>query len=138
MEPISIIVNALVAGASAALKETASEAIKGTYQRLKALVIQHWKSRSEADTQTKEIEAKIEAKLFFENLEHDPASFQKPLANKLNEIMPEPEAALIDQAQQLEKLLKEAGYFPGVNIITVGNNNKNTQIGNCNTITINK
>ncbi len=53
MEPISMLVGALVAGASSALKDTANQAVKDTYQGLKNLVIEHWKS--DIDTQANEI-----------------------------------------------------------------------------------
>lgn len=129
MEPISIIVGALVAGASTALKETANQSVKDAYQGLKSLVIQHWKSRIETSDQTKENEAKE----FLVNLENDPAGFQNSLKSKLNEIMPQPEVVLIDQAKQLEQLLNKLGYDTEQYNVSIGNDNKGIQIGNDNT-----
>lgn len=126
MEPISILVGALVAGASPAVKDIANQAIKDTYQGLKALVIEHWKSGT--DTQAN----KIEAKMFLDNLENDPEGFKKPLERKLNEIMLEPDTALIERAQQLEKLLKEAGFISGKYSVKMGDNSQGVQIGSGN------
>ncbi len=128
-----MIVGALVAGASTALKDTASQAVKDSYQGLKTLVIQHWKAKAKDDAK-----AEDRAKMLFDELERNPEVYEKPLESKLNEIIPKPETALIKQAQQLKKLLKEAGYSPGIDIINVGDNNNNIQIGNKNTITTNK
>lgn len=128
MEPISMIVGALVAGASTALKDTASQAVKDAYQGLKNLLIQHWKSKTEEDTKTKEIEAKV----FIDNLESDPAGFKKPMEKKLNEIMPEPDTALIERAQQLEKILEESGHSVGKYAVKIGDNSQDVQIGDRN------
>lgn len=128
MEPASMIVGALVAGASAALKDTASQAVQDSYQGLKTLVIRYWKSRTELDAQANEIEAKV----FLNNLESDLTGFQKPLEKKLNEIMPEPEPEIIQQAQQLRKLLEEAEQSPGKYRVYMGDNSQGVQIGNKN------
>lgn len=46
MDPISIIVGAVVAGASAALKDTASAAIEDAYAGLKQLIIERYRGSS--------------------------------------------------------------------------------------------
>lgn len=128
MEPISMIVGALVAGASTAIKDTASQAVKDAYQGLKDLLIQHWISKKEEDAKAKEIEAKV----FIDNLESDPAGFKKPLEKKLSEIMPIPDEALIEKAQKFDELLKQAGLSTGYNV-SMGNNNQGIQTGDGNT-----
>lgn len=128
-----MIVGALVAGASTALKDTESQAVKDAYQGLKTMVIQHWKAKAKDDTK-----AEDRARMLFDELEHNPEVYKNPLEIKLNEIIPKPETALIKQAQQLEKLLNEARYSPRGDTINVGDNNNNVQIGNKNTITTNK
>lgn len=130
MDPISLIVGALVAGASSALKDTTNQMVKDAYQALKCLVIQHWKSKMKDDVKTED-----KVGMLFEELERDPESFKKPLERKLNEIMPHPDTTLINQAQKLEKLLKEAGYFPGKYAVATGSNNQGVQIGDDNTQT---
>ena len=42
MEPIATIVQALIAGAGAVSKETASDAVKNAYHELKADVVRNW------------------------------------------------------------------------------------------------
>lgn len=127
MEPISIIVGALVAGASSALKDTASQAIKDAYQGLKYLVIEHWKSNIKDD-----VIAQSRAEMLLEELESDPEVFKKPLEKKLKEIIPEPETALIEQAQQLCNLLKnEENSYSKYNV-TMGDHNQGIQVGDSN------
>jgi NADH pyrophosphatase NudC (nudix superfamily) len=127
MEPISMIVGALVAGASAALKDTASQVVKDAYQGLKTLLVRYWKSTAEGNEQAKETEAKV----LLNNLEEDPENFKLPLEKKLAKIMPEPNIALVDQAQQLHKLLDEAGFSAGKYTVTISNS-QGVQVGDHN------
>ncbi len=75
--------------------------------------------------------------MFLDNLESDPEGFKKPLESKLNKIMLEPDTALIERAQQLEKLLKEAGFISKNYYVKLGDSNQGVQIGNSNTQTNN-
>ena len=124
MEPISMIVGALVAGATAALKDTASQAVKDSYQGLKAMVMHYWEKMAEGD----EHENKVEAKIMLNNLEDDPDISQALVEKKLTKVIPQPEKDLIDQAQQLFKLLDEAGFNQGKYNVTV-NNSQGVQVG---------
>lgn len=127
MEPISLIVGALVVGASEALKDTASQAVQDSYQGLKAAVMHYWKIMKEGDEQDNENEAKI----LLDNLEEDPDTFQIPLEKKLTKVIPEPEKDLIEQAQQLYKLLDEVGFNQGkYNVIL--NSSQGVQVGDKN------
>lgn len=128
MEPISMIVGALAVGASEALKDTASQAVQDAYQGLKSVVMHYWKTMKEGDEQDNENEAKI----LLDNLEEDPDTFQIPLEKKLAKVIPEPEKDLIEQAQQLYKLLDEAGFNQGKYSVTV-NNSQGVQVGDKNT-----
>ncbi len=127
MEPISILVSALVAGASSALKDTASQAIKDTYQGLKSLVIENWKSNTKDD-----VKAQSRVEILLEELENDPEVFKKPLEKKLKEIMPEPDAALIEQAKRLDKLLKDELNSSEKFNVSMGDHNQGIQIGDGN------
>ena len=127
MEPISMIVGALVAGATAALKDTASQAVKDSYQGLKAMVMHYWEKMAEGD----EHENKVEAKIMLNNLEDDPDISQALVEKKLTKVIPQPEKDLIDQAQQLFKLLDEAGFNQGKYNVTV-NNSQGVQVGDHN------
>jgi hypothetical protein len=51
MDPISLIVTALVAGASAALKDTTSSIVKDAYAGLKALVMRRFSGNPKAESQ---------------------------------------------------------------------------------------
>lgn len=106
MDPVSMIVEALVAGASSALKDTAGKGVKEAYEGLKALLVKYWKSTDGGNEQEKETEAKV----LLKNLKEDPENFQRPLENKLTQIMPDPPLDLIEKAQQLHKLLDEVGF----------------------------
>lgn len=123
-----MIVGALISGASSALKDTTSQIIKDSYEGLKSLVIKNWKSKTETDVQANEIEAKI----FLDNLESDPESFGKPLEKKLHEIMPQPDATLIEQAEKLEKLLNKADIISKNFRVKMQDNNQGLQIGDHN------
>jgi|SRR5580698_1924995 hypothetical protein len=56
MDPISLIVSALSAGAVAALKDTAGTAVKDGYLGLKALVLRHFHGNTEAQSQLAAVE----------------------------------------------------------------------------------
>jgi hypothetical protein len=57
IEPLNLIVTAVASGASAALKDSAGEAIKGAYQALKRLVRRRLDGRGVAETALDEYEA---------------------------------------------------------------------------------
>lgn len=127
MEPISMVVGALVAGASSALKDTASQAVKDSYQGLKVLVIRQWNSMHQDNEKAKE----TEAKKFFDSLEDNPEQFKAPLEEKLSQIMPEPNITLIEQARQLYKLLGETRDDPRTFGATISNS-QGVQVGDQN------
>jgi hypothetical protein len=56
MDPISLILAALVAGASAAVKETAGDAIKNGYNVLKALIVRRFKDEPDAQGEVDAVE----------------------------------------------------------------------------------
>jgi hypothetical protein len=56
MDPISLIVSALSAGAIAALKDTAGTAVKDGYAGLKALVLRRFHGNSDAQSQLAAVE----------------------------------------------------------------------------------
>ncbi len=122
MEPISLIVGALVMGASEALKETASQAVQDSYQGLKSLVVEHWRSsKSEG-----------EANILLEQLENDPETFQTPVEKTMQKIMPEPDPVLLEKAQALYKLIDETGFNARKYEVTVSKS-QGVQVGDNNT-----
>jgi hypothetical protein len=61
MDPISLIIAALAAGASAGLKDTAGDAVKDGYSALKALVLRRFKDDRDAEAQVEAVERDPEA-----------------------------------------------------------------------------
>ena len=101
MDPLSLIVAALTAGAAAAAKDTAGAAIKDGYQELKAL-LQRKLAGNQAATVVLEEHAK------------DPDTFDAPLRKKLAE-------AAIDQDPEIrhaaQTLLEQAKAVPGATTV---------------------
>jgi hypothetical protein len=60
MDPITLILSSLAAGAAAAAKDTASTAVKDAYQALKSLVQHHFSGKSEAEVALANYEKKPE------------------------------------------------------------------------------
>jgi hypothetical protein len=89
MEPISLILAALVAGTA----ETASSLVKDTYEGLKTLI-----KRKFADNSA--------AKLVLEEHEKDPETYEIPLKKKLIEADIDQDEQIIKKAQELLTTLK--------------------------------
>ena len=90
MDPLTLIVTAVVAGAAAAAKETAGDAIKDAYMGLKALIQRKFAGKPEAETVLKEHES-------------DPETWNAPLKKKLNEVRAPEDDAILKAAQDLLK-----------------------------------
>jgi hypothetical protein len=93
MDPLSVIVAALVAGAAAAAKDTAGAAIKDSYQGLKGLI-------------QKQLAGCPAAAVVLEEHEKDPATYEAPLKKKLAEAAADQDAAILQAARTL---LDQAG-----------------------------
>jgi hypothetical protein len=86
MDPISLILAALAAGASAALKDTAGDAIKDAYAGLKALIKRRLTGDGAAEAKLEEIEQQPDA---------DPSALRPHL-----------EAAAADRDEELVRLAR--------------------------------
>ncbi|MEH1795632.1 hypothetical protein [Nostoc sp.] len=120
MEPISIIIAALGAGAIAATKDTAGTAVKDAYQGLKTLI-------------KKKFESEPKAQMVLEEHETDPETYEAPLKKKLPEAGVDRDAEIIKAAQELLKQEKPEESVAGkyntvfqgeVKGIQVGDRNK--------------
>jgi hypothetical protein len=100
MDPITLIVAALAAGAAAGLKDTASSAVADAYASLKALV-------------SKRVANRPSAELALVKHETAPEIWQAPLAAELTEAGAGDEPGLVAAAQTLMRLLDEAGTRAG-------------------------
>jgi hypothetical protein len=100
MDPVTLIVTALVAGAAAGLKDTASSAIKDAYNGLKGLV-------------RRKLAPRPGGELVLDRHEQDPQVWDKPLAQELTEAGAGDDPALVTAAQALMQLVDAAGSAAG-------------------------
>lgn len=107
MDPVSLIVSALTAGATAALKETASQAAKDAYAKLKTLVQRHFTGKPEAETALVQHEKK-------------PEVWEAPLKDALVETGTDRDEAVLQAAEILLRLVQPQ---------QVGTGKYNVQIG---------
>lgn len=100
MDPLSLIVAALTAGAAAAAKDTAGAAIRDGYQGLKALI----KKRLAGDPA---------AAMVLQEHEKDPDTYDAPLRKKLAAAAMEQDEQILQAARQvLEQATPSAGAAP--------------------------
>jgi hypothetical protein len=121
MDPITLIVTALAAGAASALQDGASAAVKDAYARLKALVSKRFADRPKGE-------------LVLAEHETAPQTWQAPLAAELSVVGAESDADLAAAAQALMSLVDEAGARSGKYVVAV-RDSQGVQIGDHNTQT---
>ncbi|MFI5707645.1 hypothetical protein [Kribbella sp. NPDC051620] len=100
MEPVTLILTALAAGAAKGAGESASAAVKDAYNGLKRLVSSRFAGKPSAEI------ALVEH-------ENDPETWEAPLAKELRTSHADTDNRVIIAAQQLLKLLDEAGTQAG-------------------------
>jgi hypothetical protein len=100
MEPVTLILGALAAGALAGVKEGATGAVKDAYTGLKRLVTARFSGRPAAELVLAEHAA-------------DPDTWQAPLAKALAETGTDKDPAVLAAARQLMELLDQAGARTG-------------------------
>ena len=105
MDPLSLIVAALTAGAAAAAKDTAGAAIKDGYQGLKALIL-------------RKLAGIPAATVVLEEHEKDPDLYDAPLKKKLEAAAADQDAAILQAAQAL---LEQAGAQPATGPVITQN-----------------
>lgn len=93
MDPVSLIETALITGAAASAKDTASQAIKDAYNSLKTLL-----SRLFAD--------KPKAQIILEEHATDPETYEKPLKKFLTEAHAAQNSELLAAAKQVMTLVQ--------------------------------
>ncbi len=94
MDPISLVMAALAAGAIAATKETAGTAVKDAYQGLKGLI-------------KKKFAGEPKAEMVLEEHATDPETYEAPLKKKLAEAGIDRDEEIINVAQDLLSQVKE-------------------------------
>ena len=119
MDPVTLIVTALAAGAASALQDGTAEAVKGAYARLKALVKKRFAGSAKAEVVLAEHEAA-------------PQTWEAPLAAELSAAGADADAYLVAAAQALMSLVDEAGSRSGKYAVTV-RDSQGVQVGDHNT-----
>src|SRR3954447_7343922 len=105
MDPVTLIVAALAAGAGAGGKDAAAQVVKDAYTGLKALVLRRVKDAPAGEV------AVIEH-------EKDPDTWSAPLAKTLTTTGADRDPELVAAAQQLMELLDPAGAKAGTYTVT--------------------
>ena len=100
VDPVTLIVAALVAGAAAGLKDTASSAVKDAYNGFKGLV-------------RRRLAGQPDGELVLARHEQDPQVWDKPLAQELISAGADGDPALVAAAQALLELVDSAGSAAG-------------------------
>ncbi len=93
MDPVTLILTALAAGAAASVKDTAGEAVKDGYNGLKALI-------------RNKLVGKPKAEAALVDYEDDPETYEKPLKKALTEVHVDQEKGIIEAAQRLMTLVQ--------------------------------
>jgi hypothetical protein len=121
MDPVTLIVTALAAGAASALQDGASSAVKDAYARVKALVMRRFANRPKGELVLAEHEAA-------------PQVWEAPLAAELSAAGAGGDADLVAAAQALMVLVDQAGSRSGKYVVAV-RGSQGVQVGDRNTQT---
>lgn len=121
MDPLSLIVGALAAGAAAGLTDTAAGAVKDAYASLQYLVRRRFSGRRVAQTA-------------LEEHEKAPQVWQAPLSAELAAVGADTDAQIIVAAQRVMALVDEAGSASGKYLVDL-RGAQGVQVGDHNTQT---
>lgn len=122
MDPITLILAALVAGASTATQDVTSQAVKDTYTALKERVQQHFAGKQQAE-------------VALEGYIQDPDTWQKPLQKALEASHIQHDAGLLQHARYLLQQVQSQQIAEGKFITRIGTS-YTTVIGEHNTINV--
>ena len=100
MDPVTLIVTALVAGAAAGMNNAASSAITDAYNGLKGLV-------------RRKLAGRPDGEIVLARHEQDPQVWDKPLAQELNAAGAGDDPDVVSAAQALMQLVDAAGSAAG-------------------------
>jgi hypothetical protein len=122
MDPITLIVTALAAGAAAGTLDTVQDAAKSgiasAYAKLRALV-------------TKRVAGNQAAEVALAKYEANPKTWEAPLADELTELGAGADADLLSAAKALMELVDEAGARAGQYNVTI-KDSQGVQVGDGN------
>lgn len=125
MDPATLLLGALIAGASEATKETASQVIKDSYGGLKSMLLNFW------GTQTNE---PAEADVLLKNLESDVELYRAPVESKIVGFSDAIPQELLLKSEELQNFLEAEGFSqpkyqvsaPNSSGVQIGDNNSQT------------
>jgi hypothetical protein len=121
VDPVTLIVGALAAGALKGTGETASTVIKDTYAALKAAVAARF------------VEKQVPTGVLAEH-EDDPETYEKPLAKKIQQTGAAEDPRIVELAQALVQLMDEDGTRAGKYLVDL-RGAQGVQVGDRNTQT---
>jgi hypothetical protein len=121
MDPVTLIVAALTAGAAMGLQDTASAAVKDAYRSLKALV-------------SKRLAGRRDGELVLARYQEAPKTWEAPLTAELTDAGAADDASLVAAAQALMKLIDESGSRAGKYTVQI-QGSQGVQVGDHNTQT---
>lgn len=107
MEPTTLIVSALAAGAAAGLTETTTQAVKDAYGGLKGLIQKHFAGNAKAE-------------MVLAEYEQEPETWKAPLEKQLAETGAAQDPAVVDQAQKVLKLIQPQQVAQGKYNVQIG------------------
>jgi hypothetical protein len=119
MDPVTLIVTALAAGAASALQDDAKGTVKAALARLRALA-------------KKRLAGRPGGEVVLAQHELTPAVYERPLEHELVEAGAGADTELIGAAQELMKLLDEHGTAAGKYAVNI-QNSAGVQVGDHNT-----
>lgn len=119
MDPITLVVTALAAGAASGVQDTASAAVKDAYASLKALVL-------------KRLAGRVAAERVLAKHEVAPQAWQEPLAKELAQAGADRDIDLVAAAQAMMSLVDVTGSRAGKYTVDV-RGAQGVQVGDHNT-----
>lgn len=118
MDPITLIVTALAAGAASALQDDVKGTVKAAFTRLRTLARNRLAGRSNGE-------------FVLEQHEQTPEIYEKPLEHELKESGAATDPELITAAQELMNLLDAHGAAAGKYVVSI-QNSAGVQVGDHN------
>ncbi|AFR28659.1 hypothetical protein [Arthrobacter sp. Rue61a] len=107
MDPVTLIVAALVAGAASGTTDTVSQAMKDGYAGLKKLLVSRFGDSQKA-LQT------------LDDHEDDPETYEKPLVKQLRESQADQDDQILKAAEAVLQAANEAGFATKYQVVVSG------------------
>jgi hypothetical protein len=103
MEPVTAIIGAIAAGATAAAKDTASQAVKDAYSGVKSLILEHFSNKNKTD-----------GEMVLTNYTTKPDIWQEPMKDALIETDADKSADIIAAVEKLQKAIENITGRPEI------------------------